>query len=888
MSRSGSRAVVLALLATSTIAAPPGPAAPAERESVTLSSGTGLRMTLSPTGSVTSLRLGGREVSGGATPSLFSIRKVGGNPNLLPNPGLEADTDADGVPDGWQLMSGTLRPEWVTDDAHRGSRSVRFQVPSTTTTTTLRTTAPVEPDTYYTLGGWLRSRDVRPVVAPAEPETGASPVRLKVQQLSGSTVVETSQAYGYTGTAPWHRQLVGFRTEPGVTSVRVLAQVVAGSGTVWYDDLSLRRLFRRDWGAGRGTVASSRNKAVFHGTAQHMDIDARIAAHPGYFRINGVASSPKDRRTAFQLRVTLPVDAAGWTWWDDPRRGRRIEPGERYDHLTRWNEQQTSRYPLSTVSGASRALTVGLPLSKPRLARTQYADGRLRVTFDLGVSPETSLLGGARVPFSLVLYPSDADWGYRAAVDTYTQVFPRAFERRTDVAREGGWVGWFDRTRLADTWDDFGLGLHMVALHTGNDGGDTNWGAEFLPWDNERGIYTTAYNHHWGYKHRNLDDPQVPTYETEIDRIRADAAIAPDSSEELRRRDRSVATLNSGARDINGRYLFARYRGFLQHYENLNPLDGALDWRTVSRRHQVEPALAEADRVGATLDALHLDSVSGMRRWGAADDYDTSHWANAANGLTFSYDSGRVVDRLALGVADQVRSVSELAHGRGMFLSANFNGSDARSAAWFGAQAIDYFGLERGLPEKAGPANDPYTTVDGYALFKRVLASQRPISTIDPDCDSYPREELARRFQQTLLYGIYLGCGGASTWRPEQQAVFAEFAPLLREVNAAGWEVVTAARSSDPALLVERFGTLPEDGGVWFAVHNPTDVAREYDVQVEPSATGGLAASAMTAEDRVSGSPVPVHDTADGELGFSGTVAPQSTALVRLTSAQRR
>ena len=92
--------------------------------------------------------------------------------------------------------------------------------------------------------------------------------------------------------------------------------------------------------------------------------------------------------------------------------------------------------------------------------------------------------------------------------------------------------------------------------------------------------------------------------------------MTPATFEDRRRKDTSIATLNSGARDNNSRLLYARYHGFMQHYENLNPLDGQLDWRTVSRTYQMDPALAEADRMGATLDALHLDSVSGMRRWG--------------------------------------------------------------------------------------------------------------------------------------------------------------------------------------------------------------------------------------------------------------------------------
>jgi len=563
------------------------------------------------------------------------------------------------------------------------------------------------------------------------------------------------------------------------------------------------------------------------------------------------------------------------------RHARPIEPGRRYDYLTEWTEQQTSRYPFSTVSDRRSAVTMGLPLSSPKLARVEYADGRLNLTFDLGVSPATTGLGGARVPFSLVLYRSPPEWGYRAAIAKYYEMFPGQFRRRTEAAHEGGWVGAFTRARLDEAWRDFGIGLDMIALGTGNDGGDGDRGRDYLPWTNERGIYATAYNHHWGYKHLNVDDPTIPSYDTEIGRLEADAAVSPTSPGEERTRDRSVASLNSGARDNNGRYLYAKYQEYLQHYENLNPLERGLDWRSVSRIYQMEPALAVAEDAGGGLDALHLDSVSGMRRWGLADDYHRPHWANTLYGLTFSYDSGQVVDRLALGVASQVAYVSKFAHAHDMFLSANFNGSDARPGAWFGAHAIDYVGLERGLPEKASEENDPFTTVDGFALFKRTLAGQRPVSTIDPDCDTYSASDVERRLHQTVLYGIYMGCGGGATWTDEQRVVFAKYTPLLREINRAGWEPVTAARASDPALLLERYGVLADDDAVWIDVHNPSDAARHYAVDVEEGVLGGLGTGELVAEDRMTGQPVTLVQGGTG-VSFVGRLEPFTTALVRL------
>lgn len=848
--------------------------------SVTVASGDGVRLTLGPTGRVSEVSLGGRDVDGGLRPALLATRRVGGTPNLVPNPGLDKDVDDDGAPDGWRIMTGASTPQWVDGEAHSGRRSVRITVPERGSSSTLQTTVAVRPDTYYRLSGWIRSRDVQPTAATAEPGTGPSPVRLKVQQYAGTRLVTSAQAFGYTDTADWHQKFVGFKTRADVTSVRILAQVVDGSGTAWFDDVTLRPLFGEGWRNQLGSVTRVRDGARLRTRAGDLAVDATVRAREGAVAVSGWARSVSSRTVPFQLRVQLPVQATGWTWWDDPELRRTVRASGRYTALTQWTEQQTSRYPWGTVSDRRGALSLGVPLSTPRLVRVEQSGGRLHLTFDLGVSPATTALGGARVPFSAVLFASKPSWGFRGAVAKYQRLFPASFTRRTTAQREGGWFGATDRARIAESWRDFGLGLHMIALGTGNDGADGTWGKDALPWDNERGIYATAYNHHWGYKHLDVDAPRVPSYAVEMGRIRDDAAMDAQTHDQRRRRDRSIASLNSGARDNNGRYLYARYNAYLQHYENLNPIADRLDWQDVSRTYQLEAATSAAAEVGGRLDAIHLDSVSGMRRWGAADDYARAHWAGSRNGLTFSYDSGQVVDRLAMTVAAQVHRVAGWAHARDMILSANFNSSDARPGAWFGAAAIDYVGLERGLPEKAGNENDPFTTVDRFATFKRVLAGQRPVSTIDPECHQHGPAEVEKRFHQTLLYGIYSGCGGQATWTDEQRVVFARYTPLLRELNAVGWEPVHGVRVEAP-VRVERFGSMRGDGAVRLVLHNPTAEPVSYDATALPDVLGGRTAATLAAQERISGEPVTLRASLGG-VAWSGRLEPHRSVVVRI------
>ena len=92
-------------------------------------------------------------------------------PNLLHNPSLEGDTDADGTPDCWDPIGfGTNSANWTrTSDAHSGSFAERLNVTSFTSGAQrlfshmdLGGCAPsVKPGTSYTLSAWYKS-DVAP------------------------------------------------------------------------------------------------------------------------------------------------------------------------------------------------------------------------------------------------------------------------------------------------------------------------------------------------------------------------------------------------------------------------------------------------------------------------------------------------------------------------------------------------------------------------------------------------------------------------------------------------------------------------------------------------------------------------------------------------------
>lgn len=854
---------------------------------LTIASGDGVGLTLGADATVGGLRVGTRDLgmvgNGG-----FSVRNVGGMPQLLPNASFERDTDANGVPDGWARVARSVVPTIDSTVAHSGGRSVRIHLDTLGDSGYLSMDIKAKPNTDYTVSAWMRSDGVRPNAPIALTYGELSPVRVLVQQIVGTNTVRTAGTiFGYTDTADWNRQFLGIHTAPDASKIRVRVQLAHGMGTAWFDDLAVAELFRPGRVPIHGNVSTGgAGELLQHADlpAEQLTFDARYRASADRITVDGTISSTATTDRPLQVQWLLPFDAIGWSWHDNARSSHLIEAGKSYAYDTRWNTQSMSRYPWSTLSDAASSLSIGIPLSMPRIARVRYAPRGLSITFDLGLSPDATGLGNAAT-FRFVLFTSAPAWGFRASTAKYYALYPGSFVRRTDPAREGGWVQRKYLGVWADQMADFGLGFDMLALGSDQDGADNN-DAYLLEPDNAEGIYASGYTHEWGYKYQLPSHESTPSYEEALGLLEAAAAGPTSTEKERRAADKAKGTLASAAVDYNGRLVYERYGDrFLQWYLNLDPLPAAeMDAARAGHEHQLVNAIDNAEAVDGTLDGIHFDSTSGMRRWGAQDDYSRAHWAVALEPLTFSWDSGLVAVRISLTDFGQIEREADFLHGRGMILTANFNGSEARAGAWFGADKIDYFGIEQGLPEKSGEG-DIYVTQDGFALYKRTLANQRPVTTLDPllGAGLLSTAEVERRLKLNLFYGIYAGVGGkAGALTEEIRQLYLHYVPIFRAIDTAGWQPVTLATANDPAVWLERYGSLA-DGTLYLAIRNETTVARAYTVRVDLRGAGAPAV-ALDGLEMVTGAPVAVSVGPKGNRAtFTGTLEPQGTHVVRIT-----
>jgi hypothetical protein len=859
-----------------------------------------LRLGLASDGSVASIRVGDRTLPRIPGRGGFSIRMAGDGPNLLANPSFEQDVDGDGVPDGWTFTpnTGAIAPSLDATIAHTGSHSIRVSNPVRRDSGAFRAEIPVEPNTSYVFSGWFRSRGVRPNFPTAIRETyhPHSPFKVDVEQVAGGKVVGTVSTWAYTGTAGWNRQFAGVRTRGDVTALRVVGWIQRGGGTGWFDDLSLGRLFPLDHVPLLGTVSAERaGRALQKATLARdgLSLTATFNAARDHVRVDGVVSGDGKSDKAFQLSYTLPVDAAGWVWGDYARGSKAIAGGA-YSYLSTSSMQQASRYPWGVVSDTQSALAMGIPLDQPRMFRIAYdASKGLSITFDLGVSPAATALGN-RATFSFVLYTADPVWGFRSATQRYYDLFPQFFVRRTNPACEGAWFVAPPLGSLGRTYLDFGLGLDMIALGKASSQSHSTWGLRYLGWDNARHIATTAYTHQWVFYDPVRRGSEL-SYDQSIARLRGEARRSPANDERRRIRAEAAAALASTARDYNGRLYYERFGDFYAYYENVDAMSPSRsDWAGAVQIHQVERAMDLSAKSGGRLDGVHLDSTSGMRRWGAADDYDRRHWAFARLPLTFSYDSGQVAVRGIFPMYDRIADMATLVLDRRMMLTANFNAAETQTLGFVGADHIDYFGLEQGLADRSRPG----MSADQFAMMKRTLAYQRPVSTLDHLIGQGRLDEqrIERRLQQNLFYGMFAGAFDAeteadgtakdATWSTARNArLWARYAPLIKEVAIAGWQPVTNAWSSNPRVWVERFGSLATRD-LHFAIRNETNSPQPFTLTVDIRNLRAAAGKTLRAVEQITGASLRIQANRSGGVAVvTMSIPAQSTRLLSVAES---
>jgi len=355
-----------------------------------IATGDGLSLGLDATGAILHCQVDGRELLRPNAKGGFFLADVSALPGPdreLINNGSYEQVDA-APPVGWE--SG---PEWTVDRqiAHTGTASMRVCIPGPDKrySASLAQEVAARPNAPYQVMMWVRTE-------------GGTP-HLYVEQLDANgrqhpdyPQLTVSHA---RSRSDWFQLGTQFTTAPFCRRVRVRTNLWQQTGTAWIDDVSLICLEddclapqRPVPGVTTVTAAGLEQQGELADAA--LRLSATYTQRPDHIIVAGEVADSTGRDRAVTVSFRLPVDAVGWTWYDDVHDRQPIEAGQRYGAARLMGgdgRRAVTLYPFAALNDARSALALAVPMDQPRAFRLCFdAELGFYVNYEFGLSQDTA------------------------------------------------------------------------------------------------------------------------------------------------------------------------------------------------------------------------------------------------------------------------------------------------------------------------------------------------------------------------------------------------------------------------------------------------------------------------------------------------------------------
>ncbi|MCX6911164.1 MAG: hypothetical protein NTY01_24420 [Verrucomicrobia bacterium] len=618
-------------------------------------------------------------------------------------------------------------------------------------------------------------------------------------------------------------------------------------------------------------------------TGVRIAVEMRDTSHP-----------PRER--ALEVSYRLPLQTAGWVWHDDIRRRRRIEAGATYSNDFGYEGHLVSRYPFSCVTDDATGLMLAMPMDCPAMERRYCrADTGFVHTVDVGLSPVTRQMGPGCARWSLLIGAVEHQWGFRAAAARYYRAFPEFFKKRTQ--REGAWLWPVHPDRIPQP-EDFGL---------------TYWEADSAKREvcaaaRQKGIYSLQYIEPSGLRQwfpKLKKDDAMPSLAKCLAGLKnlADDANSKAVWNGGPQAEIAQAVLNSLPEQGDGTPPFQasnEYDVWAQWwFTNPSPYLPAPNRGRTCWTYEIAPTLGDADGV-------YVDSVGLLGGGIDIGNHRAEHLSAAQTPLAFGLDDA---PRPCLPAASSYHVflawlAGEL-HGRGKLLMLNI-GADPPAYRFF-AHTGDVLGGEISSRWTAGGRRPWELETDAVSCLRRTYGFRKPTTNLMQDGNwntpvpAVTHTEIEQYIKHHMFYGFYPAIStiggeekpGYANWKryfnsPEQydrdRDLFKKYIPVIRRLNAAGWEPVTHATASKDTVAIERFGAW-DKGGVLFTLRNFGDKESSITVVVHAFALGmqPVAMERVVVRDAISGAVISKKSImAGGRLEIALSLPTRDTAVVAL------
>ena len=593
---------------------------------------------------------------------------------------------------------------------------------------------------------------------------------------------------------------------------------------LWLDSIELSIVGNSKHAKLSGEVKASGNEfLLYHGASEekHLVVNATISGKGDFIRVDGTVEDFSGNDRALILSFQIPIEARGWTWWDDIQRKREIHEEECYNEFyTVGKDRYFSKLPLSCINNPNTSISIAVPLNMPRIFRISYCyDRGYELEFDFGLSKDTAKFP-QKASFSFLIYSSDPKWGMRSALKKYYGIFPKFFEKRNE--REGIWFGWLDPEKMRDP-EDFGLMFDSTAVV-----------GKSLIYDNRHKIYAFPYFEPYGIGiswSNVLDEdkhisPEIP-YSKIKDRLE-EIAI----NQEVKLFGSGVnlgkAALDSAYDDENGKLYIARYKPYL--FSNPDPdLNGESYGKAILQElgYLFENPeifyLKEKYAEKPFIDGCYIDSIVPWH-WANKENYNKEQFKYADIPLVFSYKTRKPVQLSNFCNYELISHISDSMHEKGKLMLGNIWACNHTCFAH--------------LFDIVGAGEYSSDQPDLHFHYLRSLSYQKTLSFTDRELTSpnLDIKEKEKRLKKCLAYGVF---PGSYRWQKEGELelpreLYKKYIPLIQRISSAGWEPIPEASSSHPDIMVERFGP-SKYRDLYFTLRNTSDSEKKITLRINTS-----------------------------------------------------
>ncbi len=738
--------------------------------------------------------------------------------------------------------------------------------------------------------------------------TTASPAP-KGWQYSPSSKTHYQYLIAASRPAAWERFSRPYRVTENVSTLRVAVCLWRGA----YVDLDDLRVEEAGSGAVPGELAvlagpvacrpdgqSALQHAVI--SERQLEVSLTYASGPTGIRVTvelrDLSNPPRER--ALEVSYRLPLQTAGWVWHDDIRRQRRIEAGTTFSNDFSYEGHLVSRYPFSCITDATSGLMLGMPQDCPAMEwRSCRADSGFVHTLKVGLSPLTEQIGAGRASWSFVISAIEPGWGFRAAAATYYEMFPGFFANRAQ--REGTWL-WPVPPHQIPSPEDFGL----TFWETHSEDKDSGAVAR------QKGIYVMHYIEPSGLRQWFPEvKGSTPMFSPDecLARLQKLAAAVGSSRKWSGgpEAEMAQAVLNSlpeladggtpsqaeNEYDAWARWWYTNPSPYLP-----TPNRGGACWT-----YEISPHLAAAD--GVYVDSVGLCLATGFM------NCRTPHLSAARTLLSFDRDTLRPCLPAVSSYHDFLAWLATELRARDKLLMLNL-GADPPAYRFFGHTG-DVLGSETGSNGNVARRRLCEVESDEVSCLRRTYAFRKPTTNLLQEgnfhspAPAVTRGEVEQYIKHQMFYGFYPAIStlggeekpGYANWKryfssPEQyerdRDLFKQYIPVIRRLNAAGWEPLTYATTSMDTVFIERYGAWDRTG-LYLSLRNSGDQEASFTVAVQAFALGLelTPPERVVVREVVSGAVIAAkRGGAAGGLEFALSLPPRDTAVIALERAPER